>query len=75
MTAVLDAKTKETYLRDLKKKLKRYLRHESTVAFRIEEAYKRNLQVDSVLESKANFYDEEITKLQTEIKELERDMV
>ncbi len=66
---------KESYLKSLKRKLNSYLRHESTVYFKIEERLKHNLSTDAVLESKANFYDIEITKLQKEIKELQGDMV
>ena len=66
---------KESYLKSLKRKLNSYLRHESTVYFKMEERLKKNLSTDVVLESKASFYDTEITKLQKEIKELQGDMV
>ena len=58
-----------TKLVDLKKKLERYLRQESTVYFKIEKLARKNL-TDSALESRAKFLNNEITKLQEEIKQL-----
>lgn len=66
---------KTTRIKQLKKKLNRYLKQESTLYFKIEKLNKQNLKPDPEMKSKARFFNTEITNLQNEIKELQEDMV
>ena len=66
---------KPIYLKQLKRKLNRYLKQESTLYFKMEKLIRQNLDINPEMESKAKFFNKEITQLQKEIKELQEDMV
>ena len=65
---------KQSSIKDLKKKLRSYLRQESTIYFHIEDRLRHNLATDAALESKAEYFDKEITKLQKQIRTMEESM-